>query len=339
MSEGPETLASAVAVPSQDLTHESPELTAKRRKSSVSEYDTKRRRLSSTDNNSPQSQRRRPSSPPPTTDEPVETKPTRPRGGRDEDRKRGQRLFGGLLGTLSQSSSSAAQRRRADIEKKQQEKLKSLDAEYGELKKRRKEQRDEIRRREMPLYEREAMQTRHSNMLAMAHFHKTQTKPALYYKPWQPRPGDESAIKQQIEEAEATVAREVAEFEARYPPEAFAPEQPIQAETQQTEPTQAETKQAGEEQLQKPEEQQTDGRQDQPAPEHEADLTDAKSKETAQGASDTVGVDNNEQAPDLAKTDETTANVEESAVQDQHDAHRDDDGDEVVEDNEDTVIY
>jgi hypothetical protein len=39
----------------------------------------------------------------------------------DEDRKRGQRLFGGLLGTLSQSSSSAAQRRRADIEKKQQE--------------------------------------------------------------------------------------------------------------------------------------------------------------------------------------------------------------------------
>jgi hypothetical protein len=151
----PETLASAVAVPSQDIP-ESPELTSKRRKSSISEYDTKRRRFSSTDNTSPHSQRRRPS-PPPTKDESVETKPTRPRGGRDEDRKRGQRLFGGLLGTLSQSSSSAAQRRRADIEKKQQEKLKSLDAEYGELKKRRKEQRDEIRRREMPLYEREVV--------------------------------------------------------------------------------------------------------------------------------------------------------------------------------------
>ncbi|KAJ5356858.1 hypothetical protein N7517_011467 [Penicillium concentricum] len=316
MSEGPETLASAVAVPNQDITHESAELTAKRRKSSVSEYDTKRRRLSSTDNTSPQSQRRRPSSPPPTTDESVETKPTRPRGGRDEDRKRGQRLFGGLL-----------------------EKLKSLDAEYGELKKRRKEQRDEIRRREMPLYEREAMQTRHSNMLAMAHFHKTQAKPALYYKTWQPRPGDDSAIKQQIEEAEATIAREVAEFEARYPPEAFAPEQPTQVEAQPTEPAQAETQQAGEEQQQKSEEQQTDGCQDQPVPEHEADLTDVKSKETAQGAPDTVGVGNNDQTPDLAKTDEATANVEESAVQDQHDAHRDDDGGEVVEDNEDTVIY
>ncbi|KAI2706468.1 hypothetical protein DTO012A7_5231 [Penicillium roqueforti] len=338
MSEGPETLASAVAVPNQD-TIQSPELTAKRRKSSTAEYDTKRRRLSSTDNTSPHSQRHRPSSPPPATDESVEKKPTRLRTGRDEDRKRGQRLFGGLLGTLSQSSSSAAQRRRADIEKKQQEKLKSQDAEFGELKKRRKEQRDEIRRRETPLYEREAMQTRHSNMLAMAHFFKTQAEPALYYKPWQPRPGDDSTVKQQIEEAEATIAREVAEFEARYPPEAFVPEQPMLVETQ---PTQAETQQpASEEKPQLSEEQQqTGGHQDQPSvPEHEADPTDSKSKETAQGAPDTVGVDTKGQTSDPAKTDEVTANVEESAVQDQHDAHRDDDGGEVVEDNEDTVIY
>ncbi|KAJ5952808.1 uncharacterized protein N7479_011221 [Penicillium vulpinum] len=337
MSEGPETLASAVAVPSQDTIQQSPELTAKRRKSSIAEYDTKRRRLSSTDNTSPNSQRRRPSSPPHARDESVE-KPTRPRGSRDEDRKRGQRLFGGLLGTLSQSSSSAAQKRRADIEKKQQEKLKLRDAEYGELKKQRKEQRDEIRRRETPLYEREAMQTRHSNMLAMAHFLKTQAKPALYYKPWQPRPGDDEAIKKQIEEAEATVAREVAEFEARYPPEAFAPKQPTQAETQ---PTRVETQQqAVEEQLQRSEEQQTHGpREQSSAPEHEADPADSKSKETAQGAPDTVGVDINGQIPDLAKTEESTANAEESVVQDQHDVHREDDGGEVVEDNEDTVIY
>ncbi|CAG7953361.1 unnamed protein product [Penicillium nalgiovense] len=339
MSEGPETLASAVAVPSQDTIQQSPELTAKRRQSSTAEYDPKRRRLSSTDNTSPHSQRRRPSSPLPAKNGSVEMKPTRPRGGRDEDRKRGQRLFGGLLGTLSQSSSSAAQRRRADIEKKQQEKLKSQDVEYGELKKRRKEQRDEIRRRETPLYEREAMQTRHSNMLAMARFFKTQAQPALYYKPWQPRPGDDATIKQQIEEAEATVAREVAEFEARYPPEAFAPEQPTQIETQ---PNQAGTQeQAGEKQQKVSEEQQqTDGPRGQPsAPEHEADPTDSKSEETAQGAPDTVGVDVNDQTPDLAKTDEATANVEESAAQDQHDAHRDDDGGEVVEGNEDTVIY
>lgn len=88
------------------------------------------------------------------------------------------------------------------------------------------------------------------------------------------------------------------------------------------------------------EQQQTGGPRDQPsAPEHEADPTVSKSEETAHGASETVGVDINDQTPDLAKTDKTTANVEESAVQDQHDAHRDDDGGEVVEDNEDTVIY
>lgn len=117
------------------------------------------------------------------------------------------------------------------------------------------------------------------------------------------------------------------------------PEQPTQVETQ---PPQTETKQqAGDEQPQVSEEQQQTGSpRDQPsAPEHEADPTDSKSKEMAHGAPETVGVDINDQTPDLAKTDETTANVEESAVQDHHDAHRDDDGGEVVEDNEDTVIY
>lgn len=136
---------------------QSPELTTKRRQSSVSEHESKRRRLSSQGNISPQSERRRPSSPPAETNGTSERKPVRPRGGREEDRKRGQRLFGGLLGTLSQKPSNAAQRRRADIEKKQQDKLKTQDVEYGEMKKRRKEQREEIRRREKPLYEREAV--------------------------------------------------------------------------------------------------------------------------------------------------------------------------------------
>ncbi|KAJ5783070.1 hypothetical protein N7457_004844 [Penicillium paradoxum] len=327
-----EMLASAVAVPSQDTDSQSPEVTAKRRKSSITEYDAKRRRLSSQGNISPQSQRRRPSSPPSVTKDSTEPRPARLRAGREEDRQRGQRLFGALLGTLSQKSSSAAQRRRADIEKKQQEKLKSQDAEYGELKKRRKEQREEIRRREKPLYEREAMQTRHSNMLAMAHFFKTRAEPALYYKPWQPRPGDDSVIEQQIEEAKATIAREVAEFEARYPPEAFAPQQPAEIEAQP---------QAGVEKTEKYDEtQQVDGSQDPPsAPEPETNPTDPESKETAQGAPDTVGVDAHDQTSDPVQTDGTTANVGESAVQDQNDAHRDDDGGEVVEDNEDTVIY
>lgn len=145
-------------------------------------------------------------------------------------------------------------------------------------------------------------------------------------------------IQQQIEEAKATISREVAEFEARYPPEAFTPEQPAPVETpQQT----GEEPQASETPKPKPEErQQLDGQQDPPsAPVPEADPTDSGSKETAQGAPDTVGVDTNDQISDPIQKDGTAANVEESAVHDQNDAHRDDDGGEVVEDNEDTVIY
>lgn len=149
------TLASAVAIPEQDTLRQSPELPAKRRKSSVTEHDPKRRRLSAQDEGSPQSQPRRPSSPAQEPEQPAEKRPARK--GREDERKRGQRLFGGLLGTLSQSSTSAAQKRRADIEKRQQDKLKSQDSEYDGLKKRHKDRRDAIRRKEKPFYEREAV--------------------------------------------------------------------------------------------------------------------------------------------------------------------------------------
>ena len=79
------------------------------------------------------------------------------KAGADEERKRGQRLFGALLGTLSQSSTTAAQRRRADIERKQQDKLKEQDAEYGENKKRRYEELMAARRREQKVYDRQAV--------------------------------------------------------------------------------------------------------------------------------------------------------------------------------------
>ena len=39
-----------------------------------------------------------------------------------EEKKRGQRLFGGLLSTLSQSTPTGQQKRRQDIEKRQAEK-------------------------------------------------------------------------------------------------------------------------------------------------------------------------------------------------------------------------
>ena len=151
-----------------------------------------------------------------------------------------------------------------------------------------------------------------------------------YYKPWQSRPGDEAVIKEQIEEAEATIAREVAEFEAKYPPEAFAPEQPPLDGTQ---------KEAEQEEKPKPEQQeQTDTKPDQPAPQPQADPTDSEPKEEAQNVPEPVGIETNDGASDPIKTGGMSTNAEES-VHDQNEAHRDDDGGEVVEDNEDTVIY
>ena len=77
--------------------------------------------------------------------------------GQIEERKRGQRLFGALLGTLSQSSSSTAQRRRTDIEKKQQAKLKLQAEEHDEKSKQRLEALMEVRRREQKKYNKQSV--------------------------------------------------------------------------------------------------------------------------------------------------------------------------------------
>jgi hypothetical protein len=147
-----------VIAPEQENIERSPEAGLKRRQSSTTELDsdTKRRRLSShaetqeTESSTAQTQM---------SPKRVEQDSDRKRTRRDEERKRGQRLFGSLLGTLSQSSTSAAQRRRADIERKQQDKLKLQDEEYGELKKKRREERLAVRRKEQKLYEKEMAST------------------------------------------------------------------------------------------------------------------------------------------------------------------------------------
>jgi hypothetical protein len=281
----------------------------------VIEHETKRRRLSAQEG-SPQSQAQHPSSPAQEAEQSLEKRPVR--RGREDERKRGQRLFGGLLGTLSQSSNSAAQKRRADIEKRQQDKLKSQDNEYDGLKKRHKDRRDVIRRKEKPFYEREAMEARHSNLIAMAHFLKTKTEPALYYKPWQLRPGDEAVIQEQIEDAKAIVAREVTEFEARYPPEAFEREElePVSTENPKQQDTSDQQPKLTAEQPSAPEPQ-----------------VESKSGETT----DMMDVQTTTEQNPKATTDAPT-NGTDAAAQAQPDAHHDDGG-EVVEDNEDTVIY
>lgn len=74
-----------------------------------------------------------------------------------EERKRGQRLFGALLGTLSQSSSSTAPKRRRDIEEKQTAKLRHEADEFDEKRKQRLEVLTSVRRRQQKVYDRQGV--------------------------------------------------------------------------------------------------------------------------------------------------------------------------------------
>jgi hypothetical protein len=167
MAEG--TLSSAVAVPEQDILAPSPDAGLKRRNSSTTDPDpdSKRRRLSTQEEKDHPASDRKPS-----ISDAAEQRPdrraSRQANGRDEERKRGQRLFGALLGTLSQRSSTAAEKRRADIERKQQDKLKLQDEEYDGLKKKKREERVALRKKQQRYYEEESVSARCSQFNELA---------------------------------------------------------------------------------------------------------------------------------------------------------------------------
>ena len=165
----------------------SPSLPLKRRQSSLSVDDTKRPRLNESEDGSHKKGDQTKS---------AQNADVKRRPGREiDERKRGKRLFGALLGTLSQNSSSTAQKRRTDIEIKQREKLKLQAEEDDEKKKQRLQSLVEERKREQERYDKQTVgllrdkylgfsnplqkSLMHANMLATAHFLKTKTEPAL----------------------------------------------------------------------------------------------------------------------------------------------------------------
>ena len=85
----------------------------------------------------------------------------RRRNGQVEERKRSKRLFGALIGTLSQSSTkiTVAQRRRADIEQKQQTKLKMQAEELDQKRLKRLEVVMSVRRREQKKFDEQMVST------------------------------------------------------------------------------------------------------------------------------------------------------------------------------------
>lgn len=148
-SHGCRAVASAVIVPGTEEQSTQPLESAKRRNSSLSEESSKRPRLTSeiSRNQTETSY---------TTTEPARVSDRR-KSGQLEERKRGQRLFGALLGTLSQSSSSTANKRRTDIEKKQQAKLKLQAEEHEEQKKQRLKSLMAVRRKEQKKYDKQSV--------------------------------------------------------------------------------------------------------------------------------------------------------------------------------------
>lgn len=143
-------MASAVIVPDIAEQLVPPPLTSKRRQSLGSEGGSKRLRLSQEHSSKPEELM----SLPLTTLTPSFAKEANVKV---EERRRGKRLFGALLGTLAQSSSSTAQKRRVDIEKKQQAKLKLQDEEYDEKKKQRLDALIEVRRWEQKKYNKQSV--------------------------------------------------------------------------------------------------------------------------------------------------------------------------------------
>ena len=142
-------IASAVIVPEVDEQSTPIQDSAKRRYSSIAEESSKRPRLAS-ENSRDQTETSH-----------ISTEPARlsdrRKSGQLEERRRGQRLFGALLGTLSQSSSSTANKRRTDIEKKQQAKLRLQAEEHEEQKKQRLQSLMAIRRKEQQKYDKQSV--------------------------------------------------------------------------------------------------------------------------------------------------------------------------------------
>jgi len=142
-------VASAVVVPEAPEAV-SPKASNKRRQSSVSESGSKRPRLSRDRDH----EEIRDTAPQPAEDD---GRASQRKSGQAEERKRGQRLFGALLGTLSQSSSTAAQKRRADIEKKQQAKLKLQAEEFDQKQKERLDELMRVRRLEQKKFDEQSV--------------------------------------------------------------------------------------------------------------------------------------------------------------------------------------
>ncbi|KZL80366.1 nuclear protein, partial [Colletotrichum incanum] len=134
---------------------------------------------------------------------------------KDEEKKRGKRLFGGLLSTLSQTNTSSQHRKRREIEQRQHERAQKQRAEDEKRRTDKLARITEARLQEQIKFDEKAMKSRHASMLAMAHSLRTKAGPPVYYRPWKLTKEQEDEIDDQIQDAKAVIARETEAFRDR----------------------------------------------------------------------------------------------------------------------------
>lgn len=306
-------VASAVVLPdatpssprrrSPDPSQTPPEARAgtKRRQSSASHDSPKRQRRSP----SPDNFRKEEHAPPARERRPV--KPI-------DEKKRTQRLFGGLLGGLGQTrpANSQAAKRRAEQEERRRQKEQELSERQTE----RLEVLNVARRKEQRRVDEASMRIKHENMKAMSSFLTTATEPKLYFKPWELLPEQEDQINRQREDIDVQIDQELDDFDQVR--QSWQNEDADgHAHHQDTIPSHAQDTSNG---------------------------TNHAAKPATESAvvQDQVAVADPETDPELVSATVTESAEEKEAreqVAEDDDRHIDDTGDIVVEADEDTVIY
>ncbi|EAQ90996.1 hypothetical protein CHGG_02931 [Chaetomium globosum CBS 148.51] len=109
-----------------------------------------------------------------------------------EEKKRGQRLFGGLVSTLSRTASSTQQQRRLEIERRQHEKAQQRRAEDE---KRRAEKLEQLKR--------------------VRQIEQVKLDERAYYVPWEPTKEQEDIISDQVHAVQEAIDRERRDFKTR----------------------------------------------------------------------------------------------------------------------------
>ncbi len=146
-------IASAVVVPEPETVTRQTSPSLKRRQSSFDSETSKRPRLDTQTSQHSNDDARSPTS----AMSPPRRKASAVGSGAAEERKRGQRLFGALLGTLSQPSAKSAHRKRDEIEKRQQEKLRQRDEELAEEKRKVRKKLDAARSVEQKVWNKQGV--------------------------------------------------------------------------------------------------------------------------------------------------------------------------------------